>query len=294
MTDSEEDESRSRRRIALLLLVAVVVLFGAGIGTITIFGPDGDTETPTGEPGTTPTSTVTANSTVTTTATPTNGTTADTPTSTTTPVGVTPTTTQGETETVQGTETSTPTPTRTATVTPTRTESDSAGAGGGGDGGTSDDQATVSLDAPDDATLLQTQNVVPGQSGAETVTLTNGGQQAGTIRLATVTVTDHENGIVGPEASVDDSPTEGELSEAVEVKLTFEYPDGERVIVAGSSSSYVSLSSLSGTAAPNKTVEPGQSVTVELDWRIDESVGNEIQSDGTTFDAVFELRAPES
>lgn len=257
------DDSGSRRRRAILLALILLILLGAGVGTITEF-EFGDLLKPVSE---------------------------------TTPI---PTQTPVET-TVEGTVESTPTPVTTpepTQPTPTEEESnengDAGGGGSGGGGGASDEQATVSLESPGEATFLDANGVVPTQSGTESMMLTNGGDRAGRLALAAVRINDSENGIVDAEAPVDDSPNEGELSEAVLVRMRFHYPDGDNRTVVGSDSSYVTLASLTNSSTPEKKVAPGDRVSVELDWQIERNAGNEIQSDGTVFDAIFELRAPEN
>ncbi|MFW5949994.1 MAG: hypothetical protein ACOCR6_01425 [archaeon] len=163
-----------------------------------------------------------------------------------------------------------------------------------GDGGTPDDRATVSLDTPGDATIMAIGDVVPGDAGTNRLVLENTGRESGTLRIAETTVVDHENGIVEAEAAVDDSPDEGELSDAITVRMRFRYSDGEDAIVVGSNSSFVPLASMNATAPPEQMVAPGERVIVEIEWRIDQTAGNEIQSDSTTFDVVFELSSVDS
>jgi len=271
------DEEETRRRLAALALVAVVVVLGAGIGTITLTGappiPGGDAST--AQSGTPGPDDRTDGDVRPASETPASGGTGDGDTGSPTPIA-----TDGD----DGSETG------------SDGESDATDGGdravGGGGGETVDEQVTVSLQNDGEGTLLAATGVVPGDTGTESMTLTNRGDRAGTVGLAGTEITDRENGIVGPEARVDDTPGVGELSEAVAVRMTFEYPDGTDVFVVGSESEYVTLADLNGSARPARPLGPGEDVLVRLDWRVDEGAGNEIQSDGTVFDAVFRLRSP--
>ncbi|WP_135662581.1 hypothetical protein [Halorhabdus rudnickae] len=269
----DEDESRARRRLGLLLLVLFIIILGAGIGTFTLIGDDSppDEETPSGQP-----------------------TTVDAGAVTTEDPGITSPSTPAGT----GDEN---TPTETGETTPesppdTTDDGSEAGGGGGGGGGAvpPDDEVTISLTADGEGSLLEAEDVVPGDTGTETMTLRNAGNRAGQVRLARTTITDLENGIVDPEAFVDDSPNDGELSGAIDVRLAFVYPDGTETRVIGSESSYVTLADVNDSEIPETPLEPGEELNVRLDWRVSEDVGNEIQTDEAIVDAVFQLRAPET
>lgn len=280
-----EDEPRARRRLAVLLLVAIVVILGAGIGTFTLIGDDpASTDSTDIEQLQSPAedtvddSDRTSDDTV-------DGTPVDLRTEASDGSDGTP-----DDETDEGDQ---------AEDDDTETDEDEARGGGGSDDGGSgtnppDDEISVSLEADGEGTLLEAHRVVPGDAGTETITLRNAGNRSGTVQLARTEITDLENGIVDPEAPVDDSPDRGELSEAVKVRMIFEYPDGTNPVVVGSESSYVTLASLNNSERPDISLEPERNLTVRLEWRVDENAGNEIQSDGTVFDAVFQLRAPET
>ena len=164
----------------------------------------------------------------------------------------------------------------------------------GAAGPDTNEQMRVSLGTSGENTILNTSDVAPGDTSVERLTLINDGERAGRIRLAQTDIVDLENGIVGPEVSVDNSSDEGELSEAIEVRLSFEYADGTNVTVLGSQTSYVPLAAVNDTAVPDQSLAPGEELTVWLEWRVDPEAGNEIQSDITVFDVGFELRVPET
>ncbi|WP_136689923.1 hypothetical protein [Halorhabdus amylolytica] len=304
---SNDEEPRSKRRLALLLLVAIVVILGAGIGTVTLTDSDPDTEgTAFGElsesddggdtgddPGTSPVGGPDDQN---------DGTSVDAPGAAAEGTGD-GTPDSGTDQSGDDDDDSTDEGDENVRNSEDEADNGEETAGGGGgtggdeadDGGADspDDDVTVSLDSEGEGILLEANGVVPGDAGTERMTLTNSGNQSGTVRLVRTDITDLENGIVEPEAPVDDSPDEGELSKAIAVRMTFEYPDGTEETVVGSESSSVTLADLNDSASSGAVLEPGAEVTVKLEWRVDEDTGNEIQSDGTVFDAVFQLRAPE-
>jgi len=150
----------------------------------------------------------------------------------------------------------------------------------------------VSLSTPEGVTLLDTQDVVPGDEGTAQIVLGNVGDMAGSLTISDVTVEDEENSIAGAEAAVDDSPDEGELADEIRVRLSVTYPDGETERVFGTDS-FVPLSSLeSGNRVVSEALEPGEEAVVVFDWRLPSDVGNVVQSDTAQFDVLFTLRAP--
>lgn len=151
--------------------------------------------------------------------------------------------------------------------------------------------ANVSLEFSGDATLVRAGSVAPGDSGTARLSLRNNGSLAGRLGVTDIAVTDAENGQGDAEAAVDNSTDAGELSGALLVRLTVRYPDGETVRVVGDDG-YVPLDDVTlANETLGGTLDPGQTATIVLDWRVDTAAGNEIQSDRTRFDAVFELRS---
>ena len=150
----------------------------------------------------------------------------------------------------------------------------------------------VTLAAPEGVTLLDAQDIVPGDQGSSQIILNNVGDLAGSLTISNVNVDDDENGVVSAEAAVDNSPNEGELADEIRVRLSVTYPDGETERVFGSDS-FVPLASLeSGNRTVSEVLEPGEEAVVVFDWRLPSDVGNVVQSDTVQFDVVFTLRAP--
>lgn len=147
----------------------------------------------------------------------------------------------------------------------------------------------LELDGADQTvTFLDVDGIVPGDSGSQSIDLSNTGTVDGSLELVLTDVRDYENGIVSNENSEDDSPNDGELEEYVEV----------RALVSGTEIvgwTYVEqLQNLSlpepyqtGVTIAAETTEP---FTVE--WRFgdpgDTSV-REAQSDSVEIDVTFRL-----
>lgn len=269
-TDSADGRSR-RRRLALLLLLLLVVVIGAGIGTFVGDGPD-DPSPPV----------------VTVTPTDTPGGDTQTPGTATPPTASVPTT---------------ETPTATATPGTGGSESDgndrgrtdSGGSGGAGGGGGNSDDPGVRLEAVGSTAILGYDDVAPGHSGREELRLRNGGTRGANLSVANVTVSDAENGIVGPESAVDDTPDRGELSASLFVVLAAERPDGSTEYLYGTGTGARSLRSIANETEPAVAgrLGAGQEATVVVEWRVPGSVGNEIQTDGAEVDLAFALRSGE-
>ncbi|NHN61158.1 MULTISPECIES: hypothetical protein [Halorussus] len=141
----------------------------------------------------------------------------------------------------------------------------------------------------EDPTVLRVTNAVPGGSGHGRVSVTNTGEDGGVLRVTVESVSDEENGFTEPEREVDDSPSTGELAEALDVRMKLVDEDGETVqYLAGGESSYASLASQSDrTMTPDTSLDSNETVRFVAEWRVDASVGNEIQSDSVTFDLDF-------
>lgn len=306
----DEDQRRRRRRLLLLLLLLLLVIVGAGIGGIvpglgpSDDGPDldiDDSPTPT-PPGSGPTTTATR-------AAGGPGTTATgTPTGTPTGTG-TPTDTDEPTGTVTPTVTGTPptgtpptgtppTPTATPTVTPTDTPSPTPPPT------TTTPAPTTTTPPPEDGldlsfegndVILDYAGVAPGNSGSETVTLSNGGSVAGNLSIVAIEATDSENGIVGAEAEVDDTPNEGELSDHLRLAITATYPNGTSTALFGTGDGPRPVADLAAIESRSASGEipPGEAATIRIDWVIPSSTDNVIQSDEVGMVMTFELRAPE-
>ena len=149
----------------------------------------------------------------------------------------------------------------------------------------------VSLTTVAEATLLRVDGVSPGDAGVSRLRLRNTGSADGELSGTQYSVASDENGIVSPESSVDDSPKKGELADALVVRVSAEYPDGETVTVFGDGG-FVAIGELESR---NRTIgdglAAGEDVTIVLEWRLPPGTGNEVQSDSVTFDIAFTLRS---
>lgn len=85
---------------------------------------------------------------------------------------------------------------------------------------------------------------MPGESGESSLSVVNTGDVAGRLAISELTVTDSENGIVGPEAAVDDTSETGELSESLSVHLSVRYTDGRTMDVYGTEDAFVPLAAI--------------------------------------------------
>ena len=149
----------------------------------------------------------------------------------------------------------------------------------------------VSLATAADATLLRADGVVPGDEGVSRLRLRNTGTMEGQLSVTELDVESAENGIRSPELPVDDSPLEGELGEALVVRVSAEFPDGETVAVYGGDE----FAPFGTLEAGNRTIgdrlAAGESVTIVAEWRLPAETGNVVQSDSVTFDIEFTLRS---
>ena len=311
----DEDGTR-RRRALLLLLLLLLVVGGAGLGGFVpgFGGPDGPslsiegtpTPSPTPPPGSpTPTTTATPadggpvasptsptptpGDTPTASRSPSPPTPSPTPPGTATPTGEPPTATPGGTPTPTETPptTASPPPTETPTSTPPPTTPPTT---------TPPGENPLELTFDGDSVIFDYQGVAPGQTGTETVTLANEGAAAGNLSIATIAAVDVENGIVGGEVAVDETPNEGELSSHLRLGLSITYSNGTTVALFGTGDGprpVAALAAIENRSASGR-LQPGESATVTVSWVLPASTGNEVQSDEVVVDVTFELRHKES
>jgi len=216
-----------------------------------------------------------------------------------------------------------PTPTATPTPTPTATPGESGPSEKGGVGasdedstadpgedtaesttspGTNDDWTTKSISRDGQAYISVRKDgmesrfgeLMPGDSGNVTLTVTNEGSNAGTFHVDTE-VTDFENGRTEPERDVDDSggdpgEGEGELSSNLLVRWSFVDSTGDRVYLTdGGGDDYVPIRDLDDSQVEGGTVPAGGNGTARFEWKVPRETGNEIQSDSVRFDVDFVL-----
>lgn len=205
-------------------------------------------------------------------------------------VTVTPTTpTPGEpTPTPPPPGDGTPTPEPPAPDTPQPTEAPTPTPTGGAGGGAS----SITLQTVGSGVILQYSDLKPTDAGRDSIVLRNAGSTTARLDIADITVQDDENGIVGPEQSVDAAGNGGELSEHVVVVIEVTYPDGSTEYFYDTGTGARSLSDLAAESSPSTGSElaPGEEATVTFDWHVPDATSNVIQSDTAEFTVDFRLR----
>ncbi|MDQ2053897.1 hypothetical protein [Halobellus sp. H-GB7] len=162
------------------------------------------------------------------------------------------------------------------------TRSDSTGSAGGGAGGSDGGSETEDgAEANRTTALFGAQDVLPGSRGTSAAQLSNPRGESVTATFAVGGAVDDENGLTEPEATVDDTATQGELSDHLAVRIAITRESGGRSFLVGSTDGYVSLADAAETTR-SLELDPNETVSVVVEWRVDAAVGNEIQSDRTT------------
>lgn len=276
------ESSDTDRRLVAIALVVLLVLVGSGVGTLVLspFTPPTDDE-PTPTPDATPTPTAPGG-----TATPTPGggglpTATDTPAPTATPTATPPSPTEIPTSPPEDPPAPTPEPDEDE-GTPTD------------DPPTDDPPTTPSpgLVLGNDGPLLAVEKLTPGDSGQGTLTIYNAENEDGTLSITAIGVVDEENGLTEPEADVDTTAGVGELSSHLEVRVAIRDAAGNEEYVLGTDSGYVTLSELpSRTPSAEYDLASGEAVQLVADWRLPQSTGNEVQSDGVSVDLGLTLES---
>lgn len=149
-------------------------------------------------------------------------------------------------------------------------------------------------------TGLGSQNVT---SGGKRWQINNSGSLPGELLFEVSQIQNFENGCNEPEALVDttcDSPglNQGELGQhiktTVSIKIDNTPPLFENTLATGAESSYRTLWK---EQAQKVTIPAGESIVLEFNWSTEASTfENEVQSDGVTFETLFQLKqvAPDS
>jgi len=139
---------------------------------------------------------------------------------------------------------------------------------------------------------------VDGQvSGGKTWTIVNDGSVPGELTLSMNALVNNENGCNEPEAIVDgtcDDPgaDQGELGAATTTTILLDTGSGDTQVVSTNlaTASQALYASQWVTNAGTVTIPAGGSVDVTMNWSTDPATyGNEIQSDGLTFQLQFDL-----
>ncbi len=179
---------------------------------------------------------------------------------------------------------------------------DDWGGGGGssggsnGDGDTSTDSQSdynhdehLDIEVVGDRLRVEAANVLPGDEGSESATISNNGTINGTLLAAFDDVDDTENGLTEPETEAGDDASDGELSEHLRVRLSVHPEGGDREYLFGNESEYVRLSDIEDTNMTDGVLDVDENATVTLDWRLPKETDNRVQSDRVTFDLLFYL-----
>jgi hypothetical protein len=165
------------------------------------------------------------------------------------------------------------------TVAQSGSESD-GGPGSGSGAGASDAGETADSTTPTTA-FFGAGDVVPGSAGKSAAVLEPTSAEMTTLAVTVGAAIDAENGVTEPESVVDETPEEGELSSELDVRIVLVRESGDRRYVVGGADTFVPLATAAGTTA-SMAIEPNEPVSLVVEWRIDPTVGNEIQSDSTT------------
>jgi len=122
-------------------------------------------------------------------------------------------------------------------------------------------------------------DLLPGCNSSQSVVINNTGSVNGKLSISFSNLIDDENGLTEPELVLGDTGPDGELAENLHLKITV---DGT-VVYEGPASGV-----LSG-GLTNYPLNAGASVSFTVNYSIDESVGNIIQSDVVGFTITFLL-----
>ncbi len=139
---------------------------------------------------------------------------------------------------------------------------------------------------------------VDGQvTGGKTWTIVNDGTVPGNLTISMNDLVNNDNGCNEPEAIVDvtcadPGPGEGELGAAMTTTILLDTGTGDTQVASTNlaTASEALYASQWVTNAGTVTIPAGGSVDVTMTWATDPtSYGNEIQSDGLSFELQFDL-----
>lgn len=139
---------------------------------------------------------------------------------------------------------------------------------------------------------------VDGQvTGGKTWTIVNDGTVPGNLTISMNDLVNNDNGCNEPEAIVDvtcanPGPGEGELGAAMTTTILLDTGTGDTQVVSTNlaTASQALYASQWVTNAGTVTIPAGGSVDVTMTWATDPTTyGNEIQSDGLSFELQFDL-----
>jgi hypothetical protein len=125
-------------------------------------------------------------------------------------------------------------------------------------------------------------DVLPGDSGRETVSFTNAGNETAMVSVGSIEISQRENGLTEPESKVDDSAG-GELGSLTSGKVFFESDDSTTTYVVGGSEQVYSIESFSTERSDvSVTVAPNESVRLGVEWFVPSDTGDVIQTDSVS------------
>ncbi|MFC4357882.1 hypothetical protein ACFO0N_07960 [Halobium salinum] len=166
----------------------------------------------------------------------------------------------------------------------------------GTDGVDESDRGTVSLSAGGGHTetpFVSVDDAVPGANGRSAATVVNDGSRDAVLSVAAADVRSLENGRTDPERDVDTTggATEGELGDALELRVRLDRADGSTVYLVGSDHAFISLTDfVAGGVAGSAPVDAGEQVRFVAEWRLPTTVGNEVQTDSVELGFRLALR----
>ncbi|MCD6241510.1 hypothetical protein J7K27_08400 [Candidatus Bathyarchaeota archaeon] len=141
---------------------------------------------------------------------------------------------------------------------------------------------TLNLEVGDDDPIswnINLTDLLPGCNNSESVIISNSGSINGKLSVSFSNLVDNENGLTEPELLLGDTEPDGELAENLYLVITIDgtevYKGYANDVLSGGITDY--------------PLNAGASVTFTVNYSIDESVGNIIQSDAVSFTITFLL-----
>ena len=148
----------------------------------------------------------------------------------------------------------------------------------------------------DPVTWKLDENVMPGDSDGENISVENTGTIDGFLHINFTNLLNKENSCTEPELLAEsdcNSDNIGELAENLFITVYFDndnssdFSNGDTLIYRGIVNN--TTTSLLQAKLVDSELLSGNKENFRIDWKIDGSVGNEVQSDSVQFDIPFEL-----
>ncbi len=140
-------------------------------------------------------------------------------------------------------------------------------------------------DDPNVPAYFSESNIKPGDSGGVTISVANAGTIDGSLSIMIANVSNDPGATTEPEPT----PDNGELGSYLELRISYD-SDGDGIcdtIIAENT-----IDSLENQVLDAGSLAAGQSKTICIDWRLPNTVGNDVQDDSVTFNIVFSLSQP--